>query len=168
MKVYCEHAAITREIKSLRRTGKIEVLHFPYDPSSAYRLRTRLAVPSGAQIRDMGCTIAEAGEARIGDFVGSEHLAAILRIVGPSNRRDALHVDSAYKSGCDCIVTADSDIASVAADIETLLGLRVFHRDDPCLRQFLVAGASVSRRCRRTPLRGAADRQGVSQRGDLP
>jgi len=139
LKIYCEHNSLTGAIKRLRHEGSVEVLHFPYDPGSDFRLTSRHALPSGAQWRDLGCTWAEAGDARWCDFEGSDHLDAIIAIVGPSNRRDALHVDPAYKSGCDCIVTADSDIWSKGRELETLLGLRVFRCNDPELEVFLAA-----------------------------
>jgi hypothetical protein len=41
---------------------------------------------------------------------------------------DAMHIDSAYKSGCDCMITSDfGDIASKRDLIYDLVGLRVFH-----------------------------------------
>lgn len=137
LKIYCEHNALTPQIRRLRHLGRIEVLHFPYDRDSTFRQVSRQALPSDAQVRDLQCTIDELGDVRIGDFVGSEHLEAIVRIVGLTNRRDALHVDSAYRSGCQCIVTGDSDIWSKASELELLLGLRVFRPDDPALVEFL-------------------------------
>ncbi len=55
----------------------------------------------------------------------------IERIVGRDNRRDVLHIDSAYKSCCACFFTRDrSDIIANRTELETLLGLRFFHPDD--------------------------------------
>jgi len=146
LKIYCEHNAYTEKIRALKRAGKIEILHFPYDPNSKSRRVSRAATPSGALIKDVGCTFEEAGDACFKDFVGSQYLEAILEIIGPSNRRDALHVDSAYKSGCACIVTRDSDISSKVERLESLLGLRIFHVGDPNLEAFLDAETEGSRR----------------------
>jgi hypothetical protein len=139
LKVYCEHNAITKELLQLKKDGIIEILHFPYDPNSTNRRISHPAKPSGAQMRDIGCTFEEIGNACFGEFVGSEYLEAIMKIIGLDNRRDALHVDSAYKSGCICMVTCDSDIWSKADRLEQLLGLRVFHKNDPKLVVFLRA-----------------------------
>ena len=61
------------------------------------------------------------------DFKGSEHFSEIRRIIGSANRRDALHVDSAYKTGCVAMVTVDGDILDHKTEIEKLLPLIIFH-----------------------------------------
>ncbi len=66
-------------------------------------------------------------------------LPEILKIIGPSNRRDALHVDSAHKSECRAFVTTDSDILIHRKRLESLLGVRFFHseRDAEALSKFI-------------------------------
>ena len=73
------------------------------------------------------------------DCGGSQHLAAIRQIIGPEHRRDVLHVDSAFKSGCACFVTVDQDILAKRQKLESLLGIRFFHpeQDEAQLVEFL-------------------------------
>jgi len=57
--------------------------------------------------------------------------STILGIVGRRNRRDALQIDSAHKSGCDAFLSRDrKDIISKRAALEALLGIRFFHSDE--------------------------------------
>jgi hypothetical protein len=142
MKIYCEHGALTPELRAFQRDGRIALVHFPYDPGSQARHISPSAMPSDAQWRDLNTTWSELTRPW-DDFKGSEHYQEIIRIVGPANRRDALHVDSAYKSGCAAIVTADTDILAHKAALETLLGLRVFHPviDGDKLHRFIEADA---------------------------
>jgi hypothetical protein len=138
LKVYCEHGALTKDLRDLKRRGCIELIHFPYDPDGRTKHISATAVPSEAQWRDMNVTW---DEARFSweDCQGSEHFEEILRIIGTANRRDALHVDSAYKSGCACFVTEDRDILSKSELLGALLGLRFFHprQHGSELQQFL-------------------------------
>src|SRR6266508_3761650 len=99
MKVYCEHGAITAHLRALKRAGTVELVHFPFDPDSRSRHLAASAIPSEAQWRDMNSRWDEASSTWDG-ISGSEHLEAIRQIVGMQNRRDVLHVDSAFKSGC--------------------------------------------------------------------
>ncbi len=139
MKIYCEHGALTDELRAFQREGKIELVHFPYDPESRARAIAPSAVVSNAQWRDLNVKGWDDLGRTWGDFAGSEHLEKIKRIIGPENRRDALHVDSAYKTGCAAIVTVDNDILDHKDELEALLGLRVFHpqRDQAELRGFI-------------------------------
>ena len=123
---YVEHSAITPEIRELERTGRIELVHFPYDPNSRSRRLKKRSKPSAAQIQDLNMPISEL-PGTWDDYKGSEHLAAIQNVIGPDNRRDALHIDSAYKSGCLAFVTCDSDILDHCEELTKLLGLRFFH-----------------------------------------
>jgi len=68
------------------------------------------------QIKDLPGSLA--------NYTGSEHFGEILAILGRENRRDALHVDSAYKSGCGAFVTTDSDILTHKEKLLALLGIR--------------------------------------------
>lgn len=142
MKIYCEHGALTSGLRKFQRDGRIALVHFPYDPVSRTRHISPSATPSDAQWRDLNTTWSELTRPWT-DFKGSEYHREIIRIVGSANRRDALHVDSAYKSGCSAIVTVDNDILAHKAEIETLLGLRVFHPiiDGEELHCFIEAGA---------------------------
>lgn len=139
MKIYCEHGALTADLRAFQPEGRVELVHFPYDPDSRGRHIAPSAVPSKAQWKDLNVPwdkLSETWE----DYVGSEHLSEIMRIIGHGNRRDALHLDSAYKSGCAAIVTADNDILDHKSDLEGLLGLRIFHpqHDNDVLHRFIV------------------------------
>lgn len=34
VKIYCEHGALTSDLRMLQREGLVELIHFPYDPNS--------------------------------------------------------------------------------------------------------------------------------------
>jgi len=52
-------------------------------------------------------------------------------LIGEQTEGDARHLDSAYKSGCRAFFTQDGrDILDHAAELEPLLGLRLFHPDE--------------------------------------
>jgi hypothetical protein len=127
LKIYCEHSALSDELHALQRTGRIKLVGFPYDFPFSARAIASSAVVSDAQGRDLNTTWAEL-HGTWDDFKGSEHLKEILKIVGPANRRDVLHLDSAYKAGCAAMMTVDEDDILVHKhELETLLALRIFH-----------------------------------------
>ena len=128
VRVYAEHSALTKRIRELKRHGKIELVHFPYDPGSRSRHLKQRAMPSAAQWRDLNMPISEL-PGTWDDYNGSEHLADIERLLGRGNRRDALHIDSAFKSACTAFLTRDSDILDKREHLESLLGIRFFHPD---------------------------------------
>ena len=128
MKIYCEHGALSAAIVKLQRTGRIEILHFRYDPDSRSRHLKKTAIPSAARISDLNYAISELPGA-LADYVGSEHLERIAEIIGAQHRRDILHVDSAFKSGCRAFVTRDTDILVHAKALDALLGISIFHPD---------------------------------------
>ncbi len=145
MKIYCEHGALTARIKRLGRSGRIELVHFPYDPNSRSRRIPSIGRPSNAQIRDLNLPIMHLPGA-IADYSGSGHFDQILSILGPEHRRDALHVDSAFKSGCSAFITQDSDILKRKARLESLLGIRFFHPDAELshLEQFIAGDSGAA------------------------
>jgi hypothetical protein len=126
LKIYCEHGALNREIRELVRTAGIEIVHFPYDPNSRYRHISRIASPSAGRIRDLNLAIKDL-PGMIGDYSGSRYLKEILSIVGAGNLRDALHVDSAFKSKCSVFVTQDHHILDHVTQLEALLGMKIVH-----------------------------------------
>lgn len=97
MKIYCEHGAITSELRTHQRSGRIELIHFRYDPDARSRHLSPSAIPSEAQWRDLNVTWEELN-CSWNDFSASEYLDQIYSILGGGNRRDALHIDSAYKA----------------------------------------------------------------------
>ena len=128
MRVYCEHGALNPKIKACARVGHIELVHFPYDPDSHTRAISGIAEPSAAQIRDLHLPIKDLTGA-IEDYKPSEFFSQILAIIGPGNRRDALHVDSAFKSGCLAFITRDSHILNHKTELAGLLGIKFFNPD---------------------------------------
>ncbi len=96
-------------------------------------------MPSQAQVRDLNLHLSEMGKYTLNDFHSSLHLPEILQIVGSANRRDALHIDSAFKSGCRVFVTRDTDILVHSQHLERLLFIRFFHPDEDreALLQFI-------------------------------
>jgi len=128
LKIYCEVGALSAEIRAMQRQGLVELMNFPYDPDLRTKKIPSLAVPSEAQIRDLNLRICEL-PGTIADYSGSNLLAGILDIIGTQHRRDALHVDSAVKSGCSAFMTRDRDILDHRAALESLTGIRFFHPD---------------------------------------
>jgi len=141
LKIYCEHGALTPKLRALQRSGRIELVYFPYDPGATTKKISPTATVSEAEWQDLNVKDWN-GLAHVrnwDDFKGSEMLPEILKIIGPSNRRDALHVDSAHKSECRAFVTTDSDILIHRKRLESLLGVRFFHseRDAEALSKFI-------------------------------
>lgn len=138
MKVYCEHGALSADLRALQRDKPFELVHFPYDPESHPKRIASLATPSKAQVRDLNLTWDKLTWTW-GEFDGSAHLPEIIRIIGSANRRDALHIDSAYKTGCAAFVTKDRDILDHKLELEAFLKIRFFDPDKDIedLRRFI-------------------------------
>jgi hypothetical protein len=127
-KIYCEHGALTAGLRALQREGRLSLIYFPYDPNARTPHISPTALPSEAQYRDLNLAYNEL-TCRYDDFQGSEYLERIREIVGPQHRRDALHIDSAYKSGCVALVTRDTDILNHRDELHDLLRLRIINPD---------------------------------------
>lgn len=141
-KIYCEHGALTEKIRGLIRSGSVELVHFPYDPDSHTR-KMGVATPSEGRICDLNLPIEDL-PGRIKDYVGSSGLPEILSIIGKTNRRDVLHVDSAFKQGCIAFVTCDSDILNHKTELEYLAGIKFFHPSEyRDLEQFIADSHNV-------------------------
>jgi hypothetical protein len=145
MKIYCEHAGLTPPIRKLMRSERIELVHFPFDPDSRSRHISSIARSSNAQIRDLNLPIKDLPGA-IADYRGTRYFGEILSIVGRQHRRDALHVDSAFDSGCSAFITPDSDILEHKTRLQGLLGMRFFHplADLSDLEQFIAGDSAVA------------------------
>ncbi len=144
MKIYCEQGALTKEIKELGRRRNIELVHFPYDLGSHTRKIHGVATPSKAQFQDLNLSIAELPGAMT-DYKGSPHLEEILLVIGSSNRRDALHVDSAFKQGCVAFITPDKEhILEHKTELESMLGVRFFHFSEWSNLEQFVAGSGAA------------------------
>lgn len=142
--IYCEPGALSNELRDFERRRRIQLVYFPYDPDSKTRRITPEATPSEAQWQDLhSVSWKELKQLDVtwGDFSGSEYFSQILDILGHTNRRDALHLDSAYKHGCRAFVTRDKGILDHRDALQELLELRLFHPDSDrdALRGFLDA-----------------------------
>ena len=137
-KVYCEHNSITKRLRELQRNGQIELVHYPVDPNSRTKHIKKLAKPSEVRWKDAN-VLWEKSDSTSESIKGSEHWNEILRLIGIENRRDALHVDSAYKTGCICLITKDGDILKVRHELTALLKLNIFSPVEDNLYVFLKA-----------------------------
>lgn len=141
LRVYAEHSGLAPYVRRAQQEDRILLVHFPFDPNSRSRHLTPEATPAGAQWRDLNATWGELSAKGITweDLNPSPMLSRIRALIGPDNRRDALHVASAYESGCDLFLTRDSDILNHAAALQALLGFRLLHpeRDEAEVRQLL-------------------------------
>jgi hypothetical protein len=127
LKVYCERGAYRKELRVFEESGAIQLVHFPYEGHNQ-RVRSQ-ATPSKVTA---DCTYLTCDSSLpIGSMQESEKFQDILGLLGREHEFDARHLDSAYKSGCACFLTPDKkDIAKRSAELEGLLGLKVFHSDD--------------------------------------
>jgi hypothetical protein len=141
-KVYTERNAMRDWLVDLQREGKIELVLFPYDghnPAGVHRATPSVVTLDSTWVTlDMTITF--------DDMVESEKFEDIRRIIRRKNEKrkmtpsgligektegDARHLDSAYKSGCRAFLTTDKgDILGHAAELEPLLGFRLFHPDE--------------------------------------
>lgn len=127
LKVYCERGAYRKELRELQSSGLIQLVHFPYEGHNR-KIRVR-ATPSVVTMDTTYVTCDD--NTPIGEMTASGLFEKIREIVGEKNEFDARHLDSAYKSGCHCFLTPDKyDIVSKAAQLEDLLGLKIFHGTD--------------------------------------
>lgn len=62
------------------------------------------------------------------DFTPSPHYKEIQDIIGKENRKDVLHIDSAFKSGSKCMFTRDDHFLSDGKKdkLESLLNIKLF------------------------------------------
>lgn len=124
IQVYCEHNSTTSWVKELQTRGIIQLEIFAYDQKNK-NIKT-IAPPSAANWEDIPYNWEDRNNG-FEDYTGTEMLSQIMQLMGEKNRRDCLHVDSAFKSGADCLLTKDSDILGHSEELEKLLGLKFFH-----------------------------------------
>jgi hypothetical protein len=129
VRVYFEDGAFPSKLRRLQSDGRIKLFKFPYDTEGTKKSH-EVAKPSAAYPEDLHLPpekIAFAPE----EFDGSDKYDEIRNIIGDENRRDVLHVDSAYKSNCDCFFTPDKgDILSKKNALKDALGMHFFHHED--------------------------------------
>jgi hypothetical protein len=157
MKVYVERNAMRPWLTELGRKGKVALMLFPYDGHN----------PSGVEIATPSVVTADSTWVTwdmtipCSDMEGSakfEQIRQIIRrakenlrnvpagLIGEQTEGDARHLDSAYKSGCRAFFTKDRrDMLSHAAELEELLGLRLFHPDEEERFMAFLAAANTAR-----------------------
>ncbi len=127
IQIYCDSGATSSKLKYLE--ADCEFYQFPYDSPDRPKKPFLLAKPSAAQWRDCNPAWFEFTEVTFNDFQGSTIYTKIKSIVGvgPENRRDVLHFDSAFKTGCSVFLTTDKrDLWSKRDALESLAGIKTF------------------------------------------
>ena len=128
MKIYCDNGACPQELKVLQKKGIVELYMWRYENKNRHIQNSGL--PSKVTWPDLkNYTWDTLAANHWSDFSGSDKYEQIITLLGLANKRvDILHLDSAYKSQCEVFVTNDKDdIWSKRAELEELLGLRVFN-----------------------------------------
>lgn len=128
IRIYCDSGA---DISKLKKSiaPHCDFYQFPYDSPHRPKKPLLLAKPSDAQWQDCHPTWDEFSEITWNDFQGSPLHPEIQTIIGegPENRRDVLHFDSAFKTGCKIFLTSDKGhIWSKRASLEDLTGIKTF------------------------------------------
>lgn len=127
LKVYCDTGAYRPELAAFEQDGKVRVFQFKYENKNR-RIR-RKTKPSKPSYKELNYTYEELSGLTYNDLgTTSDKWKAIEILLGPNNRRDAKHLDSAYLEGCTIFLTSDkADIVSRRGDIGPLLGITVLH-----------------------------------------
>lgn len=134
IRIYCDTGADINCLKSFY--SECEFYQFPYDsPDRNKKLIKqgviKLALPSEAQWQDCHQTWEESNFSW--DESGSDLLTDLIALLKKDSkksteelRKDALHLDSAYKMKCHILITSDMDILSKKLDIYRLCKIKVF------------------------------------------
>ncbi|HEX4892268.1 MAG TPA: hypothetical protein VFV47_03200 [Hyphomicrobiaceae bacterium] len=149
--VYCELGAISPALKQLQHRKKIKLVHYPFDYSQSAKVKPT-ASPSG-NWEDAKLEW-ERSVHPWESFGGSAKLTEIVATIGKEHWRDALHVDSAFKTGCVCFVTEDTDILDVKDKLFQLLSLPIYSPADEDLYAFLLHEVKSNKAAQ--PTRGKA------------
>ena len=128
--VYCELGAVSPALKRLQHHMKIKLVHYPFDFVQSSKVKPT-AAPSG-HWEDAGLEW-EKSFHPWESCGGSTKLTEVVATIGKGHWRDALHVDSAFKGGCVCFVTEDTDILGVRDELHQLPGLPIFSPTDEAL-----------------------------------
>jgi len=128
LRIYCEHSGLSAGLRKFANENTIELIYFPYDENSRTNKISKSARPSVVTWENIHLKWEEM-EHPFNDYVESEKFEEIKAIIGGSNKNDILHVDSAYKSQCLCMVTRDNDILSKSEELERITQIKFFHPD---------------------------------------
>ena len=126
MKIYCEHNSTRNWLRALEKMGRIALVIFPYDQNNKHI--KGIATPSEATWEELNIKYNETNFSW-NDFSPSSHYNNICNTIGEENLRDVKHVDSAFKSKCQCMFTCDNHILSHSQELEVLLNIKFFHPD---------------------------------------
>jgi len=131
LKVYCEHGAIKKpDIYELQKKGEINLVLFPYE-NTVKKIKD-LGSPSNVSWIDMKNISWITAPENWEDYTGSPKFSEIQKIIGkdPKQRRDILHLDSAFKNKCHAFFTRDiDDIRSKKGLLEDALEIKIFNPD---------------------------------------
>lgn len=105
----------------------IIVFQYPYDsPNRSKKQKMELATPSQLTWADAHSTWKESNF-KWGDCRKSKIFPDITKIIGNGNKQDILHVDSAYKTGCNIFLTSDkADIWTKRLELEAIPNINFF------------------------------------------
>ena len=135
VKVYCEHHALRQWLRDLEKMGRITLVLFPYDQRN--RRIKGIATPSEATWDEVNITWDET-DFSWDEFSPSSLYSNICNIIGEENIRDVKHVDSAFKSKCQCMLTCDNHILSHSQELDKLLGI-MFLNPDSQKKEFIAS-----------------------------
>ena len=125
IRIYRDSGADISILKSI--ASQCDFYQFPYDSPDRPKKKLLLAIPSECPWQDWHVPWEESSGTSWEGMIGSTLYSEIEAIIGASNRRDVLHFDSAYKTGCHVFLTSDKgDIWSKRASLENLTGIKVF------------------------------------------
>lgn len=129
LKVYVDNGAYVNKLKELVTNDLIELIQFKYENKN--KRISHDGLPGGeATFEDLkNYTYEMLGDLTYGDFAKSDKYDDIRRIVGKqdSQRMDAMHLDSAYKSNCKVFLTTDKDdIWNKRKELECLLSIKIY------------------------------------------
>jgi len=125
VRVYCDSGGFRSDLKQLELGGVITLYTFPYENEN--KKIAGMGLPSEMTWSDMKFPWSYY-TASWSDYKGSDQYQLILDIVGKENRKDAMQLDTAYKSRCHYFFTSDkSDICSKREKLEELLGFKIYH-----------------------------------------
>src|ERR1022692_1232625 len=125
--VFCDSGGFTKVIQRLHRAGKIIAKQGLYEDRSN---KADVAKPSMWTFHNTHITF-DMPVVTLNDSHSPKH-AEIVKIIGSNNARvDALQLDSAYISKAAAFTTSDKrDIVAHRAQLEPLLGMRIFYLPD--------------------------------------
>lgn len=125
IKIYCDNGADINVLKK-KYPNNIIYFQYPYDSNSRpKKLKKDLAIPSALTWATANTTWEES-TFTWDDCQGSEIYTCIEKLVGKSNFKDILHLDSAYKTKCDIFLTSDKTDIANKNELEKICKYKIF------------------------------------------